>query len=71
MQRWRFSSCLLELKHSKQHIPQLPPQEVASSGGGRPGALQDSLVHKAQGMELKTWNKSFIQSLHFLIDVNV
>lgn len=72
MQRWLFSSRLFELKHSEEHVPQLPPQEVASSGGGRPGALQDSLVHQTQAVinkwfELRDMEQTI--SLHFVLNV--
>lgn len=39
-----FPPSFLELEHPKDHVPQLSPQEVASSGGGWPGAFQHRLV---------------------------
>lgn len=51
-----FFPCLLELKHTEDHVPQLTPQEVASSGGGGPGALQHRLNQKHDHMVTKLFN---------------
>lgn len=54
--------CLLELEDTKDHVPQFPPQKVASSGGGGPRALQHRLNQDSSTSQ-HVWSKNN-QTLH-------
>lgn len=61
MQSRLFSPRLFELEHSEEHVPQLAPQEVASSGRRGPGALQHSLMQQTQAVNnmVLLWTEPF------------